>query len=151
MDHIKATYTNASGTLQYHLSADKKIVMSAYGSLRGVSNDEYLAYLGAMGKCMEHYKIGKIYVDFSKLEYYSITLRAAAINNLNELMLKRAPFFCVALVKSKSTFENLALQTALNAAIPLSKKFLDGKLFDSEAEAMKWLTEYPVPPQFETN
>jgi hypothetical protein len=75
---------------------------------------------------------------------FGLSLRAAAVNNINELMFKKAPYFLLAIVKGKSTFDNMATQTAMNLARPLSKKFLDGKMFEKADEALEWLTLYKV-------
>jgi hypothetical protein len=45
-------------------------------------------------------------------------------------------------VKGRSTFDNLATQEPLNLAKPFTKKILDGKMFDTEEQALHWLEAY---------
>jgi hypothetical protein len=45
-------------------------------------------------------------------------------------------------------FENLSMQTAISVAKPLSKKFLDGRLFDEKTAAEEWLKDFCVPSEF---
>ncbi|NBW34420.1 MAG: hypothetical protein EBR30_05255 [Cytophagia bacterium] len=91
---------------------------------------------------------GRLLADFSELQNYGLGLRAIAINNLKITTLDKAPYLVVAIVKSKSVFENMAIEVALKGAKQLSAKFLDGKLFNTKDEAFEWLISFPLPDQF---
>lgn len=142
---MQTEYKSASGQLTYAVHPSIKMLTGEYLNLSSVSTDEYIAYLKAAGEAMESHQIGKFLLDLSRMSHFGITLRAAAINNVNNFVIKKAPFFLLGIVKPKNMFEQLASEAALKAAKPLSKKFLDGRLFNSWHEAMTWLDSYHIP------
>lgn len=142
------SYISKSGQLTLDLLEEKRILKGVYIDLGQVSPEEYVEYMSFVGSVMEKERIGKLLLDMSKLSHFSINLRAVAINNVGPLVISKAPFFVLAILKPKSVFESLATEAALKAAKPLSKKFLDGKMFQTEEEALQWLQSYEVPAAF---
>lgn len=117
-------------------------------NMRLTSVAEYLDYMGRVGDALRNDQIGKIIFDVSQLSNFDLGSRAAAVKEFNSLVISKAPFFVLAVIRGKSMFENFATQAAIATAKPISKKFLDGKTFDTKEEAIKWLLEYEVPREF---
>ncbi|NBP68709.1 MAG: hypothetical protein EBR30_05250 [Cytophagia bacterium] len=137
-----------SGQLGLLVCENPTYLIGSYRDLKNVTTDEYIAYMAMVGDTMVKLNTGRVMLDLSEMKGFSLSLRAAAVNNVNKLVIAKAPYFVLAIIKGNDMFENLATQTALKMALPLSSKFLAGKMFENtEAErilARKWLVEYPV-------
>jgi hypothetical protein len=138
-------YISPSGQLKVRASEAEGILESSYGDLKSVSTEEYVLYMKKCGEIIHQHDLNKVFLDLTHMKNFGLSLRAAGVNNINELMISKARYFILALVKSQNGFDNIATQTALNLAKPLSKKFLDGKMFSTHEAARKWLTDFPVP------
>jgi hypothetical protein len=143
--NLPPEYTSPSGQLKLFLRSTEQIVEGQYGDLKAVTVEEYIYYIRKTGELIQQQNIGKLLLDFSQMKNLGLSLRAAAVNSLNELIFAKAPFFLLAIVKSKHAFDNVATQTALKLSKPLSKKFLDGKMFSTREEAVIWLNEFNTP------
>ncbi|NBP70713.1 MAG: hypothetical protein EBU52_18490, partial [Cytophagia bacterium] len=120
------TFLSKSGQLGFSIFRDPAYMVGIYKNLTNVSTEEYLDYVESVGDALSELRAGRVLLDFSEMKGFSISLRAAAVNNINSLVIEKAPYFVLAIIKSKNLFENLATQTALKMAMPLSKKFLAG-------------------------
>jgi hypothetical protein len=140
-----------SAQLGLEIIAESLVMTQFYGDLSKVSTDEYLAFIENAGSLMSANRIGKVLLDLSQMKNFSISLRAAAVNNVGKLVIAKAPFFILAIIKSDSLFDNVATQTALKMSLPLSSKFLAGQMFENNQEdkdkALQWLINYPVPKE----
>jgi hypothetical protein len=76
-----------------------------------------------------------------------LVLKAAAVSHVNKTILQKAPYFLLAILKSKNFLTNLQLQITLRVIKPLSKKIIDTKMFDKKEDALKWLLEYRIPEE----
>lgn len=142
-------YTSKSGQLGFNVHQNPTYLSGYYRNLTYVSTDEYLEFVGKVGDTMVELNTGRFILNVSEMKGFSLSLRAAAVNNINKLLIAKAPYFILAIVKGNDLFENLATQTALKMALPLSPKFLAGRMFENteagHAAALKWLIEYPAP------
>jgi hypothetical protein len=142
-------HTSKSGQLGYEVLMENLVMTQFYGDLSKVSTEEYLDFINSAGTLMYANRIGKVLLDLSKMKNFSLSLRASAVNNVGKLVIAKAPFFILSIIKSDSLFENVATQTALKMALPLSAKFLAGQMFDNTEEgrelALQWLIDFPVP------
>ncbi len=143
-------FKTISGQLVLTLHGDTQILEGTFGDLSKVTDEEYTDFLRRTGVFLKENNTGKLLTDFTNLQNYGLSLRAISVNYTKEFILKSAPYIVVSILKSRSTFDNLATQTVLNMAKPLSEKFLDGKMFEATERdaAIKWLTEFPVPKKF---
>lgn len=139
-----------SGNLIFSWDEKNQILHSGYKDLKHVTVDAYKDYMSKLGAVMRDTGSGKILLDISEMKNSSISLRAAAVNNIKPLMLDHAPYFLMAVVKGTNAFENLATQTAMNMAKAVSKKFIDGKMFETREQAVHWLTSYPLDGHLKT-
>lgn len=144
------SHSVSSGQLRIDIFDRPKYALAVYKDLKHVSEKEYLDFMYKNGEMISSGKTGRVLADFSELQNYTLGLRAIALNNLKASALDKAPYFIVAIVKSKSTFDNIAIEIAIKAAKQLSGKFLDGRMFSSRDDAMQWLCNYPVPSIFES-
>lgn len=142
-------YLSKSRQLGFSIFLDPRYTTGFYKDLKNVSTQEYLDFLGRVGDAMSECKISRVMLDLSEMKGSSFSLRAAAVTNINKLVIEKVPCFILAIIKGNDLFENLGMQTALKMALPLSSKFLAGKMFENtEAErtsAMNWLVGFPVP------
>jgi hypothetical protein len=145
---LNKTSTSASGQLTIQWHENPTYFLAIYRDLKNVTIEEYMEHLELTGNWMKEARCGKIVADFALLSNYSLPLRAAAVKNLGDLVLKKVPYFLVSIVRSKSAFDNLGTQAALNAAKSLYRKLLDGKTFNDRNEAIQWLTNFPIPEEF---
>jgi hypothetical protein len=149
MKQFVKQFTSKSGQLGFEVYKDPTYITGFMKDLSAIKSEEYLDYLGKLGDAMAEFNTGRFLLDTSSMSGYSLGLRAVAVNNLNKLIIAKAPFFVLAILKGDNLFENLGLQTALKMALPLSTKFLAGKMFGSTVNereaAVKWLIEFPPP------
>lgn len=141
-------YISPSGQLTVHVVPEHNIVGASYKNLTHVSVDEYISYMKRCGELAQKFGFGKLFLDLSEVRNFSLPLRAAGVNNMNGLMLQKMPFFLLAIAKGPNTFDNIATQTAMNLARPLSTKFIDGKMFSTPDEAITWLKTFEIPAKF---
>jgi hypothetical protein len=138
------SFISASGNLGVRWDENSKLISAFYLDLTNVTEKEYIDYMRRVGLMLKEKNSGKLLLDISKMKKFSIGLRAAGVNNIKTLVIDPAPYLLLAIIKSTSSFENIATETALKMARPLSKKFIDGKMFSAEAEALEWLKNYNV-------
>ncbi len=138
------SYSDKSGQLKAELFNDPPYLLQTYLNLEAIETQHYLQFLQTSANLMEQGKTGRILADFSNIKNYKIGLRVTAINNF-KLMMDKAPYLLVAFVKGSNLFDNMATEAALKTVKPLSKKFLEGKMFEKKEEAIKWLTDYSIP------
>jgi hypothetical protein len=152
MTQSKITYTSKSGQLDFTAYENPNYLSSSYRDLTKVTTDEYIDYMAMIGDTLLKLNTGRVMLDISQMKGFSLSLRAAGVNNISRLVIARVPYFVLAIVKGTDLFENLATQTALKMALPLSSKFLAGKMFENteadKASAIKWLVEFPLPNEF---
>ncbi|NBP70712.1 MAG: hypothetical protein EBR30_05190 [Cytophagia bacterium] len=152
MENLHKTYHDKSGQLELSVFLKPDYLIVSYKDLSSILPEDYLEFNTQVGNEMFENKIGRLLLDISKMQGFGLSLRAAGVNNLDRLMIQRAPFFVLAIIKGPNLFENLATQTALKMALPLSKKFLAGEMFDSNEvgrkKALDWLLGFPVPSEF---
>lgn len=143
------TFTSKSGQLDFTLYLNPNYLVGHYRDLTHVKEEEYLDYIEKVGRAMSESNTGRQVLDFSHMRGFSIALRAAAVNNVNRLVIEKIPFFVLAIIMGNSLFENMATQTALKMALPLSPKFLGGRMFDNteteRKKAIEWITQFSVP------
>lgn len=141
-------YSTKSGEMEvYHQNG---VTICSIGNIRIAGTSEYLDSMRKAGEVIAETKSGRLLVDTRRLVNFDITTRAASVNALPELLLNKVPYLLVAVIKGSSLFENMSMQAAISVAKPLSRKFLDGKMFDNEDAAMTWLKEYKVPREFDS-
>ncbi|NBP68710.1 MAG: hypothetical protein EBR30_05245 [Cytophagia bacterium] len=145
---INESYISPSAQLRFEVVSDFNIVVIEQQDMKRAGIAEYLHFIGLVGDVLKFKQTGKILFDIRKMTNYDLMSRAAAIKELNTLLFAKAPYFLLAVVKGNSLFENMATQAAISAARPISKKFLGGKMFDSREEAVIWLNEFSIPPEF---
>jgi hypothetical protein len=139
-------FKSNSGQLTIEIDGD--MLICSLGNIRAAGVEEYLDYMSQVGNLMKDMHSGKVLTDISNMTNYDISTRAAAVKELPDRLLSKAPYFVLAVIKGKSIFENLSMQASIATAKPLSKKFLDGKLFETKAEALQWLKAFPIPTEF---
>lgn len=144
---MEKRYSTKSGQLEvYHQNG---VTVCSIGNIKIAGTSEYLDSMRQVGEIIAETKSGRLLVDTKRLANFDIATRAASVNALPELLLNKAPYLLVAVVKGSSLFENMSMQAAITVAKPLSKKFLDGKMFDNEDAAMAWLMDFKVPREFD--
>lgn len=139
-------FKSKSGQLIIELDGD--VIICTLGNIRAAGVQEYLDYISQVGNLIKESQSGKVLADITNMTNYDISIRAAAVKMLPERLLSKASYFVLAVVKGKSLFENLSMQASIAASKPLSKKFLDGKMFDTRADALEWLKAFPIPAEF---
>lgn len=151
MQSPKTTFISKSGQLGFSLHTNPNFLAGHYKDLSQVSTEEYLDYFERFGVVVHESGTGRLMMDFSQMKGFNLSLRAIAVNNLNRLIVEKAPFLVLAIIKSGSLFENLATQTTLKMALPLSSKLLAGEMFDNtdagRRKALDWLAQYKVPQE----
>jgi hypothetical protein len=130
---------SSSGELSFYADTASEILHCKFGNIQRAGIAEFLSVISAMGESMRHEKIGKMCMDISSLSHFDIPSRVAVVKNLPAIFLDKIPFLVLAVVKGPSLFENMTMQLAIAATMPLSKKFLDSKLFDTPEQANQWL------------
>lgn len=145
------TFTSKSGQLVFEIYSNPTYMVGTYKDLTNVKDDEYLDYMERVGIALSESGTGRTLLDFSQMKGFSISLRATAVNNVKRLVIEKAPYFLLAIIKGNNLFENMATQTALKMAMPLSSRFLGGQLFDNtdsdRTKAIEWLIQFSVPKE----
>jgi hypothetical protein len=125
--------------LKFQVYTDPHYIVTANYDLKHVGEKEFIDYMTNMGDKMIQYNTGKVLADLSLLTNYGLSLRSAVINNLNKALISKQQYFVLAMVRSKSKFDNVATEIALKSALQLSSKFKAGKMFDTLREAEEWI------------
>lgn len=141
-------YSTKSGELSVY--RDKDVTVCSMGNIKIAGTAEYLEIMRKVGEIVSETRSGRILIDMRRLAHFDITTRAASVKALPDMLLNKSPFLLVAFLKSSSLFENMSMQAAISVAKPLSKKFLDGKMFEDEGAALAWLKGFDVPKEFLT-
>lgn len=149
MQELIQTHISKSGQLGFSVHQNPTYLSGFYRDLSNVTSNEYLEFVGKIGDTMLELNTGRFLLDLSEMKGFSISLRTAAVNSVYKLLIAKAPYFILAVLKGNNLFENLAAQTALKLTLPLSSKFLAGKMFENRetesGSAVKWLIEFPAP------
>lgn len=132
-------FVSASGQLRFSCSPDHKILCCSFGDIKIAGADELVAIVSAMGDRMKDGNIGRMCMDISTMRHFDIPVRMALLKSLKSIFFDKVPFLVLAVVKSKSVFENMTMQLAITASFPLSNKFIDSKMFAQKEEAIVWL------------
>lgn len=133
---------------QFTIELDHDIIITSMGNIKTAGVKEYLDYMSELGNLSKEIRSGKVLLDLSNMINYDITTRAAAVKAAPDLFFSKVPYLVLAAIKGNSLFENLSMQTAIAVTKPLSKKFLDGKLFEKQEEAASWLKDFPIPTEY---
>lgn len=148
------SHKSKSGQLGFSIYQNPCYLSGFFKDLSNVTTGEYLEFVSKVGDAMHALNTGRFILDISEMKGFSLSLRAAAVNNIKMTVIDKAPYFILAIVKGNDLFENLATQTALKMALPLSSKFLAGKMFDCTEEAralaVNWLLEFQIPSELKT-
>lgn len=148
-------FNSKSGQIGFEVYKDPAYLSGFFKNMSTVTPEEYLDALDKIGDAMAEFNTGRFILDSSAMIGYGLGLRAVAVNNFNKLVVAKAPYFVLAVIKGNNLFENLAMQTALKMALPLSAKFLAGKLFENTVEdkekALQWLLNFPVDSKMKIN
>lgn len=142
MPEVISTFVSKSKELKLTFNSESRIVEIVQGDMKLTTIDEYLDFVGRVGDALEAHNTGKVLFDTRQLRNYNIDYRSSAVNNLQRLLLDKAPYFLLAAIKGPSVFENAGLQVAISVSKKLSKKFIDGKMFDERDAALQWLSGY---------
>ena len=148
MNRPNKTLTTESGQIALHLHNDPTFVICEQQNLKKVDLEEYINSLKLLGNNLQLLSTGRVLADFSKQSNNRLSLKAAAISHVNRTIIEKAPYFLLAILRSKNFFTNLQLQATLSTGKSLSKKFIDAKMFDTKADALTWLLEYDIPSEY---
>lgn len=147
------SFATESGQIGFQVFENPAYVSSFLRSLTGTKPEEYLDAMDKLGSALAEFKTGRVLMDISEMKGFGLSLSATGVTNLSRLVLSKAPYFLLAIIKGNNLFENTAIQTGLKMSIPLSNKFLAGQMFDGtergRQQAFNWLTAYPVPHNLE--
>lgn len=138
------SYESKSKQLKSESFRSPDIIIAASHDLKNITPEEYISFLENIGDQMKEINTGRLVGDFSRLKNTSISISATAVNHLPRAVIAKAPYLVFAVVKSQSAFDNLSVQVALNSAKALSRKIVDGRMFDTLDETLVWITDYKV-------
>jgi hypothetical protein len=141
---LHKSYIHPSSELSLRLFSQPLFVEASYRNLSEIGKEEYMDFLKLTGDFMVEGGTGRLLADFRELESFPLKLRAMAINNFKSLISDRLPFLLVAIIKRKHVVDDFTIEIALELAKPLSRKFLDGQIFNDQKEGLSWLVDYPV-------
>jgi hypothetical protein len=125
------------------------IVMASYYDLRNLTADEYVDFNDRLGNLLRDHNTGRLLLDTTLMKNFSISLRSAGVSNINRTIYSKVPWFLLGVIKSRSPFENLGMQAAISSARVVSKKFLDGRMFENRVEAEQWLRGFDTSKPFD--
>jgi hypothetical protein len=144
---LSESYISNSSQVRFYHDEAQRVLYCTFGDIDVAGTSEFLESVSAMGDCMKRHDIGFMCMDISNMKNFNIPTRMAIVRNLKRIFLDKVPFLVLAVVKGKSVFENMTMQLAISASMPLSNKFRDSKMFDSERDAVEWLLSHGVHNQ----
>ena len=125
------------------------IVMASYYDLRNLTADEYVDFNDRLGNMLRDHNTGRLLLDTTLMKNFSISLRSAGVSNLTRTIYSKVPWFLLGVIKSRNAFENIGMQAAISGARVVSKKFLDGRMFENRVEAEQWLRGFDTSKPFD--
>lgn len=141
---LSESYISNSSQVRFYHDDAQRILYCTFCDIEVAGTAEFVDAVSAMGDCMSRHGIGRMCMDISSMKNFNIPTRMAVVRNLKRIFLDKIPFLVLAVVKGKSVFENMTMQLAISASMPLSNKFLDSKMFDCREDAVKWLLSHRV-------